>query len=1584
VGSTSGLVARDGDIETFRRNLHLCVGDPERKTIFNVSGCSGVGKTALLSRFARVVGEADMPHVQLGDPPVTPLQAMDLISRALARQGCECKRFDERLGSYFWRCYELDSDPHAPEKFLPFVLNVGAGYARMVPPLIPLAAALQTNAAQDQAVRVTNYVRGKLRQRREVELVLSPIEVLTPLLVQDLKASCKRGLIRRRRRAPAFFFDAYERSQATIEQWLLALLSGRYGELPTESIVVISGQAPLDPVRWGSLRTAIVDMPLRPFSPEDVRSFLEANQVTDERTIRAVIELSSGGLPLYVALLAAAARRAGTTLDAALVSNTGLIDWVLRDIQEEDKKELVLNSSLPRHFNRDVLQVVAGRRSGSYLRTALAWLTGQPFVGEHPLGWQYHQLLRPALLSQKRRQSGDSWQHIQASLAGMYASRSQDLSSSSPLTASLRLRDPRAQKNETEEIYHLLCVDPDKNLPYALEKIVTAAALDPLLARRWVDLVRQAGDDADSSLLCAWGERLSPASPESSDWLVSALTEISKYRHLAEHVRGAALLTRGWRHLQSGAPEAALRDAVGSAAMSPAPYRRDALRLRALASAALGEINNALEVLTELSRIYGRDSWVLAQRGAIHRLLGRYEDSIEDLTASLTSSREDDDWTFDQLGMTYLETERAADAVHAFDKAIELAPENRWYYVHRGLAFFQAGRLRESLSDLERVPNAPDLGSSLATICLGDALARSNDVEGAGRAYRHALSTSRHPGARAFAQLSLGDLYATRDAGAAEALYTQAANCGDPDAAPLGNQALGDLLRREGRPAEARRAYERASSSGHRNAPLATVRLGDFLWASGATDEARKAYEEARRSEHPRAAPMAETRLMSLWEPESGQTGAKGAPASEDLEEHLERLGWVERFGPPEGFRQNALVSDASLYEEAERDRPAFWAKQAKSLDWVVEPTVALDTSNPPFYKWFADGKLNVSYNCLDRHVAAGHGDRVAFHWQGEQGEERDVTYADLLRDVQKLANGLKSLGVSKGDVVGIFLPMIPEVAVAMLACARIGAVHNVVFSGLSVRAVRERMEMSEAKVLITVDGARRKGTTAPIKTGVDEEMGSGQVPSLQYVIVVRGTGIDCPMTAGRDVFYDELLTNVDPVCPPEPMEAEAPLFILYSSLKAKSAILHTTGGYLTGVAYTHRIVFDLKPETDVYWCSADVSWGTGHSYIVYGPLANGATSVMYAGAPDYPDKDIWWKIIERYRVTTFYTTPTAIRNCIKWGAEYPNKHDLASLRLLGTVGEPINPKAWLWYHKVIGGERCPIVDTWGQTETGAIMISPLPGLTSTKPGSAARPLPGARATLFDKEGNELAEGPGVLVFTEPWPAMMRTLYKDDERYAQTYFGRFGHRAYVTGDEARRDEDGYFRIIGRMDSVIKVSGHRLSTGEVESTLAAHEKVSEVAVVAQSDQVTGQAIVAFVTLRGYLLGDDGVEVELREHVAAQIGELATPKRIICSDGLPKTRSGKILYLLLRALNNNCQDLVDVPTLDDRTVVATLAERVARENNGEHESAPGLDPIAEPADACPGLDGQELVGGWRPDEVPPPSRLSGAGEIQGWGV
>ncbi|MDQ6749530.1 MAG: acetate--CoA ligase [Actinomycetota bacterium] len=641
----------------------------------------------------------------------------------------------------------------------------------------------------------------------------------------------------------------------------------------------------------------------------------------------------------------------------------------------------------------------------------------------------------------------------------------------------------------------------------------------------------------------------------------------------------------------------------------------------------------------------------------------------------------------------------------------------------------------------------------------------------------------------------------------------------------------------------------------------------------------------------------------------------------------------IERFDPPEHFREQALIQDDSIYEEAEADPPAWWGKQAEELlDWAEPWGEVLDDSNPPFYKWFTGGKLNASYNCLDRHVEAGRGDRVAYHWRGEEGEERDITYADLHRDVQQFANALKDQGIGAGDVVGIYLPMIPEVVVAMLACARIGALHNVVFGGFSAGSVRERMEFSEAKALVTVDGARRKGKTAPIKSQVDEVL--GDLASIETIFVVRATGTDCEMQEGRDVYFDEAMEAADDECPAEPLDAEHPLYILYTSgsTAKPKGILHTTGGYLTGVAATHKYVFDLKPDEDVYWCAADVGWVTGHSYIVYGPLVNGATSIMWEGAPDYPDKDIWWEIVERYGVTILYTAPTAIRACMKWGPEHPGKHDLSSLRLLGSVGEPINPKAWLWYHKVVGGERCPIVDTWWQTETGHIMITPLPGITPTKPGSATKAFPGVKPAVVNDEGEDAGHEQGLLALQRPWPGMLRTLYRDDERFVETYFSKFGKEVYFVGDAARRDEDDYFWIIGRVDDVVNVSGHRMSTAEIESAIVSHGKVAEAAVIGQQDEDTGQAVCAFVTLEGDLDGTDDLEQEVRDHVGSRIGKFARPKRVIWTGDLPKTRSGKIMRRLLRDIAEG-RELGDVTTLRDPNVMKELEGKVAASDDGE---------------------------------------------------
>jgi acetyl-CoA synthetase len=655
---------------------------------------------------------------------------------------------------------------------------------------------------------------------------------------------------------------------------------------------------------------------------------------------------------------------------------------------------------------------------------------------------------------------------------------------------------------------------------------------------------------------------------------------------------------------------------------------------------------------------------------------------------------------------------------------------------------------------------------------------------------------------------------------------------------------------------------------------------------------------------------------------------ASTKPSSEQVEKEIGAILDQETFDPPNGFRDRALISDESEHEKAARDPQGWWAEQAKALDWFEEWDEVIDESEAPFYKWFKGGKINASHNALDRHVEAGNGDRVAFHWRGEQGEERDVSYAELLDQVKRLANVLKDRGIQPGDVVGIFLPMIPEVAVAMLACARIGAPHNVVFGGFSPEAVKERMAFSEAKALIIADQARRKGKAADIKPAVDEFL--GEVPSIETVVVVRNTGVDVEMTEGRDLFYDQALEAASDDCPAEPLDAEHPLYVLYTSgsTAKPKGILHTTGGYLTGVAWTTKHVFDLKPEEDVFWCSADVGWVTGHSYIVYGPLMNGMTSVMFEGAPDYPHKGIWWELCERYGVTVFYTAPTAIRACIKWGVEHPQKADLSTLRLLGTVGEPINPKAWLWYWKVIGGERCPIVDTWWQTETGHIMITTLPGSQHTKPGSAGKPLPGIDAAVLDEEGNEVADGEqGLLALRTPWPGMLRNLYRDSDRFKETYFSKWDETTYFVGDAARKGKDGYFWIIGRVDDVVNVSGHRLSTAEVESAIVSHPKVAEAAVIGQQDEDSGQAIAAFVILEGERNeGDEELEQQIRERVAQRIGKMARPRRIIWTADVPKTRSGKIMRRLLRDIAEG-NELGDVSTLREPGVMKDLEGKFA---------------------------------------------------------
>jgi acetyl-CoA synthetase len=628
-------------------------------------------------------------------------------------------------------------------------------------------------------------------------------------------------------------------------------------------------------------------------------------------------------------------------------------------------------------------------------------------------------------------------------------------------------------------------------------------------------------------------------------------------------------------------------------------------------------------------------------------------------------------------------------------------------------------------------------------------------------------------------------------------------------------------------------------------------------------------------------------------------------------------------FPPPEDFKKNALVTDTSLYDQANEDWAGFWAKQALALDWVKDWDTICEWELP-FARWFVNGQLNVSYNCLDRHVEAGRGDRVAFHWEGEPGDARTLTYAQLLDEVSRFAGVLKGLGVRRGDRVAIYMPMIPELPVAMLACARIGAAHSVVFGGFSADALRDRINDAEAKVLVTADGGWRRGSAIALKAAADVAL--ADTPSIQAAVVVRRTNTDVSLVAGRDHWYHDLMAGptAEP-CPPEPMDSEDLLYLLYTSgtTARPKGIMHTTGGYLTQVAFTHRYVFDLHDDTDVYWCAADIGWVTGHSYIVYGPLANGATGVIYEGTPDFPDKDRWWSIIDKYKVSILYTAPTAIRTFMKWGTDYPEKHNLSSLRVLGSVGEPINPEAWVWYWQHIGGGRCPVVDTWWQTETGAIMISPLPGCTVLKPGSATFPLPGIAAEVVDDQGRSVARGGGYLTLTRPWPSMLRGIYGDPERYRQTYWGRFEGR-YFAGDGAKIDDDDYFWLLGRVDDVMNVAGHRVSTTEVESALVDHQTVAEAAVVGAKDETTGQAIIAFVTLRTGVETDHAHGEELRRHVAAKIGPIARPKTIIFTDDLPKTRSGKIMRRLLRDVAEG-RDLGDTTTLADAAVVEEIRRR-----------------------------------------------------------
>ena len=648
----------------------------------------------------------------------------------------------------------------------------------------------------------------------------------------------------------------------------------------------------------------------------------------------------------------------------------------------------------------------------------------------------------------------------------------------------------------------------------------------------------------------------------------------------------------------------------------------------------------------------------------------------------------------------------------------------------------------------------------------------------------------------------------------------------------------------------------------------------------------------------------------------------------------VEALATESRRFPPPGELAAAANVTADAYERAAADRLGFWEDAARRLEWATPWDEVLDWQ-PPFAKWFVGGTLNVAVNCVDRHVAAGHGDRVAIHWVGEpEGDTRDLTYADLQREVSQAANALTELGVGAGDRVCIYLPMVPEAVVAMLACARVGAAHSVVFGGFSAQALVDRITDADAKLVITADGGYRRGAASALKPAVDEAV--AKCPSVEKVVVVRRTGQEVLWETERDVWWHDVVGRQSEVHEAQAFDAENPLFLLYTSgtTGKPKGILHTSGGYLTQAAYTHWAVFDLKPETDVYWCTADIGWVTGHSYLVYGPLANGATQVVYEGTPDAGGRDRWWSIVEQYGVTILYTAPTAIRTFMKWGEELPGQHDLSSLRVLGSVGEPINPEAWMWYRRVIGGDRCPIVDTWWQTETGAMMIAPLPGVTECKPGSAMGPLPGISADVVDGEGESVGEvGGGFLVLDQPWPSMLRGIWGDEQRYRDTYWSRFerdGEPLYFAGDGAKWDDDHVLWLLGRVDDVMNVSGHRISTTEVESALVSHPSVAEAAVVGAQDPTTGQAIVAFVTVKGSVADEESSGeaflTELRQHVAKEIGPIAKPRTILITPELPKTRSGKIMRRLLRDVAED-RELGDVTTLADPTVVNAIGSSMS---------------------------------------------------------
>ena len=645
-------------------------------------------------------------------------------------------------------------------------------------------------------------------------------------------------------------------------------------------------------------------------------------------------------------------------------------------------------------------------------------------------------------------------------------------------------------------------------------------------------------------------------------------------------------------------------------------------------------------------------------------------------------------------------------------------------------------------------------------------------------------------------------------------------------------------------------------------------------------------------------------------------------PVSPEIEALLKE---DRSFAPSSNFTSQALVSDPDIYARAAKDPEAFWASFARELEWIKPFSKVLEW-NPPDAKWFADGKLNVSANCLDRHVRTWRRNKAAFIWEGEPGDKRTLTYFDLYRQVGQFANALKSLGVKKGDRVALYLPLVPELAIAMLACARIGAIHSVVFGGFSAESLRDRINDSKCKVLVTADGGWRRGQIVPLKQMADEAL--KDTPSIQHVIIVQrlqGSQAPVQIKEGRDHWYHRLMQTAAYECAPEAMDAEDMLYILYTSgtTGKPKGIVHTTGGYLTGVYATTKWVFDLKDE-DVYWCTADIGWVTGHSYVVYGPLANGATVVMYEGAPDWPEKDRLWEIVERYGVTVFYTAPTAIRAFMKWGTEWPAKHDLSSLRLMGSVGEPINPEAWVWYHLHIGNSRCPIVDTWWQTETGAIMITPLSGITRTKPGSATHAFPGISAEILTDKGDTVPVGGGLLAITKPWPSMLRSIYGDHDRYVKQYWSRWGRDIYFTGDGAKKDDEGYYWLLGRVDDVLNVAGHRIGTMEVESALVDHPKVAEAAVVGRPHEIKGQALAAFVTVKLGVSASEGLADDLKKHVAQKIGAIAKPDDIIFAADLPKTRSGKIMRRLLRDIAEG-KALGDTTTLADPTVVAKLKDQ-----------------------------------------------------------